>query len=163
MGCLLEAALGRQLIQNTLETAALMGWVLWTRRRRLWSRLRGARGPVSPTVSYQSISSVTASSPPSASRFRAREPSLRAASARLLGGETSPPEFQTFALAPGAQSLAAFHEFRLPNRDVYPLKLRIFTCEDRIDAWRVLLATRASSAPRQFAIRLPSRRRRPRL
>ena len=48
----------------------------------------------------QSISSVTASSPPSASRFRAREPSLRAASARLLGGETSPPEFQTLPLPP---------------------------------------------------------------
>ena len=46
----------------------------------------------------QSISSVTASSPPSASRFRAREPSWRVASARSLMGETSPPNFQTFAL-----------------------------------------------------------------
>ena len=35
---------------------------------------------------------------PSAPRCRAREPSLRAASARSFVGEASPPEFQTFAL-----------------------------------------------------------------
>ena len=53
---------------------------------------------VSPTVSYRA----SPASPPQAllvpRRFRAREPSLRVASARSSVGETSPPDFQTLAV-----------------------------------------------------------------
>ena len=85
-----------------------MGWVLWTRWRRLWSRLRGAgRASHQQCVESRAVTPVLQGvlvSP----QFWRPEPSWRVASARSSVGETSPPEFQTLALAPGTQSLAAF-------------------------------------------------------
>ena len=138
MGCLLEAALGRQLIQNLLETAAPGRGVVLPRRRRRWFCLRGALG----RSHQQCRTRASPASPPQALLVpRGSAPGSRRCAPRALARWGERPLHRFFKLcyahnfAPHILRawqgwLASRATSRLPNRDVYPLKLRIFTCED---------------------------------